>query len=167
MYASSFAKICRYQDEMFPRCQNRIDKACALVASTLILPILAHAQNPTNPNKRIESKPQPTEPEVNTTLGSCPRLARIAMKSIIIGKLVRQNRVGKACALVAAALVLPLLASAQPGQNPDQGPGQNPNQGPGQNAPSVPDEVNTVWLLVPVLGGLLLYSWRRLSKAKA
>jgi len=81
------------------------------------------------------------------------------MKSIIIGKLVRQNRIGKACALVAAALVLPLLASAQPGQNPDQGPGQN--------APSVPDEVNTVWLLVPVLGGLLLYSWRRLSKAKA
>jgi len=78
-----------------------------------------------------------------------------------------QNRIGKACALVAAALVLPLLASAQPGQNPDQGPGQNPNQGPGQNAPSVPDEVNTVWLLVPVLGGLLLYSWRRLSKAKA
>jgi len=73
------------------------------------------------------------------------------MKSIIIGKLVRQNRIGKACALVAAALVLPLLASAQPGQN----------------APSVPDEVNTVWLLVPVLGGLLLYSWRRLSKAKA
>ena len=51
-------------------------------------------------------------------------------------------------------------------QNPNQGPGQNPNQGPGQNA-SVPDEVNTAWLLVPVLGGLLLYSWRRRSKAKA
>ena len=85
------------------------------------------------------------------------------MKSIIIGKLVRRNRICKACALVAAALVLPLLASAQ--QNPNQGPGQNPNQGPGQNVPSVPDEVNTAWLLVPVLGGLLL--WRRLSKAKA
>jgi len=76
-----------------------------------------------------------------------------------------QNRIGKACALVAATLILPALAYAQ-SQNPNQGPGQNPNQGPGQNA-SVPDEVNFAWLLVPVLGGVLLYSWRRLSKAKA
>jgi hypothetical protein len=85
------------------------------------------------------------------------------MKSIIIGKLVRQNRVGKACALVAAALVLPLLASAAQ-QNPNQGPGQNPNQGPGQNVTVVP-EVNAAWVLVPFLGGVLFYSWRRLSKA--
>jgi hypothetical protein len=35
-----------------------------------------------------------------------------------------------------------------------------------QNIPAAP-EVNTAWVLVPFLGGVLLYSWRRLSKAKA
>ena len=91
MDASSFAKICRYQDDMFPRSQNRIGKACALVAATLILPALAHAQT-SNPNSTTQN-------------------------------------------------------------------------GTKQN--SVPDEVNTAWLLVPVLGGVLFYSWRRLTKAKA
>ena len=69
------------------------------------------------------------------------------------------NSIGKACALVAATLILPALAYAQ-NQN---GTTQN---GTKQNV-SVSDEVNTAWLLVPVLGGIMLYSWRRLSKAKA
>ena len=68
-----------------------------------------------------------------------------------------QNRIGKVCALVAATLILPVLAYAQQ-------QGQQGQQG--QNPPRAP-EVNTAWVLVPFLGGVLLYSWRRLSKAKA
>ena len=76
-----------------------------------------------------------------------------------------QNRIGKACALVAATLILPALAHAQTNPN---GTTQNTTtqNGTKQNV-SVSDEVNTAWLLVPVLGGIMLYSWRRLSKAKA
>ena len=70
-----------------------------------------------------------------------------------------QNRIGKACALVAATLILPALAYAQ--STTQNGTKQN---GTKQN---VPDEVNPAWLLVPVLGGVMLYSWRRLTKAKA
>ena len=80
-----------------------------------------------------------------------------------------QNRIGKACALVAATLILPALAHAQTNPN---GTTQNTTtqntttqNGTKQNV-SVSDEVNTAWLLVPVLGGIMLYSWR-LSKAKA
>jgi len=88
----------------------------------------------------------------------------MAMKSVIISKFVRQNRIGKACALVAATLILPILAHAQTNPN---GTTQNGTTQNGTKQNSVPDEVNTAWLLVPVLGGLLLYSWRRRSKAKA
>jgi hypothetical protein len=75
-----------------------------------------------------------------------------------------QNRVGKTCALVAATLILPALAYAQ-SQNGTTQNGTKQN-GTKQNVPVVP-EVNTAWVLVPFLGGVLLYSWRRLSKAKA
>jgi hypothetical protein len=76
-----------------------------------------------------------------------------------------QNRIGKACALVAATLILPVLAHAQnPNGTNQNGTKQN---GTNQNVPPAVPEVNTAWVLVPFLGGVLLYSWRRLSKAKA
>src|SRR5262249_50922954 len=58
------SKICRYQDDMIPRSQNRIGKACALVAATLILPALAYSQsqkpppqNPPNQNGNPQQTP--------------------------------------------------------------------------------------------------------------
>jgi hypothetical protein len=77
-----------------------------------------------------------------------------------------QNRIGKACALVAATLILPALAYAQSTYQNGQNGTQNGQNGTKQNVPVVP-EVNTAWVLVPFLGGVLLYSWRRLSKGKA
>jgi len=65
-----------------------------------------------------------------------------------------RNRIGKACALVGATLVLPVLTYAQN----QSGQGQN------YNRPPVVPEVNTAWVLVPILGGVLLYSWRRFSR---
>jgi hypothetical protein len=73
------------------------------------------------------------------------------------------NSIGKTCALVAATLILPVLAHAQQNGTKQNNPPQN---GTNQNVTVVP-EVNTAWVLVPFLGAVLLYSWRRLSKAKA
>jgi hypothetical protein len=72
------------------------------------------------------------------------------------------NRIGKVAALVAATLILPVLAYAQNNQGQN-----NNNQGQNNNHPPRAPEVNTAWVLVPFLGGVLLYSWRRLSRAKA
>jgi hypothetical protein len=70
----------------------------------------------------------------------------------------RQNRIGKACALIAATLILPVLAYAQTNPN---GTKQN---GIKQDVPIVP-EVNPALVLVPLLGCVMLYSWRRLSRS--
>jgi hypothetical protein len=64
----------------------------------------------------------------------------------------------KICALVAATLILPVLAYA--GNN--QG-GNNNNQG---GVPVVP-ETNTGWVLLPFFGAVLLFSARKLFRAKA
>ena len=74
------------------------------------------------------------------------------------------SRIGKVCALVAATLILPGLAFAGSGGQNNQGDNNN-NQGNG-NVPVVP-ETNAGWVLVPFFGAVLLYSWRRFSRANA
>jgi hypothetical protein len=76
------------------------------------------------------------------------------------------KRVCRICALVAAALVLPVLAYA----GTDNGKGNNGQNNGQQNGhhkdpPAVP-EVNPVWILLPISGVVMLLSWRRISCAK-
>jgi len=67
------------------------------------------------------------------------------------------NRIGKACALAAATLILPVLAHAQTAQlHPVPEPPIHP-------AP----EANPGWVLIPFVGAVLLFSMRRLLGAKA
>jgi len=71
----------------------------------------------------------------------------------------RQNipfRVGKVCALIAAALVLPVLAHAN--QN------NNNNGGNGQNVPTVPDAGPGIALLAATVGSVLLFSASRSAR---
>ena len=75
-----------------------------------------------------------------------------------------RNRIGKTCALVAATLILPVLAYAQ--QQGGNGGNQGGNQGGNGGNPVVP-ETNTAWVLIPLFGGVLLFSARRLFRAKA
>jgi hypothetical protein len=70
---------------------------------------------------------------------------------------------GKACALVAVTLILPILAYAQ--QN-SQGGGSGNQAGNNQGGHPVVPETNAGWVLVPFFGAILLYSVRRL-RAKA
>jgi hypothetical protein len=81
MNASSFAKICRYQDDMFPRLQNRIGKACALVAATLILPALAYAQNQNGTTQNGTKQNVPVVPEVSTAWVLLPFLGAVLLYS--------------------------------------------------------------------------------------
>jgi hypothetical protein len=60
------------------------------------------------------------------------------------------NRIGRVCAL-AAILLLPVLAYADPGK-------------PKKHPPAVP-EVNTVWVLIPVVGAVMFFSARRLRRS--
>jgi hypothetical protein len=69
------------------------------------------------------------------------------------------SRASKMCALVAAAVALPLLAYGQDNLNED-GHHKHHKKDP----PAVP-EVNPAWVLVPVFGAILLYSYRRGSRA--
>ena len=73
-----------------------------------------------------------------------------------------QNSLGKVCALVAATLMLPVLTYAQVTTSAQVTTTSRPTTVP----PRAP-EVNTAWVLVPFLGGVLLYSWRRLRRVKA
>jgi hypothetical protein len=77
------------------------------------------------------------------------------------------KRIGKIFALLAAAVTLPLLAyTVKAGTDNGKGNGgQNNGNQNGHHVPVVP-ETNTVWVLVPVAGAVLLLSWRRFSKAK-
>jgi len=70
------------------------------------------------------------------------------------------NSIGKVCALVAAALIVPSLAFA------DDNSQGNENQGNTHQVPVVP-EANAGWVLIPFFGVVLLYSWRQFSRAKA
>ena len=81
------------------------------------------------------------------------------------------NRIGKVCALVAAALILPALAYAG-GNNNDQG-GNNQggnNQGGNNNdqggVHTVPEGGPGIVLLITTFGAILLFSARRASRAK-
>jgi hypothetical protein len=78
------------------------------------------------------------------------------------------KQLGKILALIAATLTFPVLASiSKAGTDNGQGnDGQNNGNQNGHHVPVVP-EVNTVWVLVPVAGAVLLLSWRRFSRAKA
>jgi hypothetical protein len=69
------------------------------------------------------------------------------------------KRVCRICALVAAALVLPVLAYA----GTDNGKGNN---GQNKGHHKVPEEVSPVWMLLPISGVVMLLSWRRISRAK-
>jgi hypothetical protein len=73
--------------------------------------------------------------------------------------------VGKACALVAAVLVLPLLAYAGQGGNSQGGNGQGGN---GQGDPvTVPDAGPGIVLLAATIGTILVFSLRRSARKSA
>jgi hypothetical protein len=76
------------------------------------------------------------------------------------------DRVGKVCVLLAATLILPVLAYAGTDNGKGNNGQNNGKQNGHDNIPVVP-EANAVWVLVPFFGAVLLYSWRRLSRAKA
>ena len=73
------------------------------------------------------------------------------------------KRISKLCALLAATATLSTLAYAGT-DNGKGNDGQNNGQQNGHKDPVVP-EVNTVWVLVPIAGAVLLYSWRRFSRS--
>jgi len=76
------------------------------------------------------------------------------------------NRVGKACALVLAALILPALAYS--GQDNGKGNnGQNNGNQYGRNPVQPVPEANAGIVLIPFLGAVLLFSARQLLRAKA
>jgi len=84
------------------------------------------------------------------------------------------NRILKGCALVAAALVLPALAYAD--RDHDRGSSRDKDEHRADDRdrddhdrdsqiPIVP-EANAGWVLIPFVGAVLLFSWRRFSRAK-
>ena len=80
------------------------------------------------------------------------------------------NRILRCCALVAATLVLPALAYAD--RDHDRGNSRDNDEHRGDDRdrddhiPIVP-EANAGWVLIPFVGAVLLFSWRRFSRAKA
>jgi hypothetical protein len=74
------------------------------------------------------------------------------------------KRLGKTCALVTASLILPVLAYA----GTDNGKGNNGQNNGNQNGHHDPvvAEVPTVWVLLPIVGAVLILSWRKFSRAK-
>ena len=70
------------------------------------------------------------------------------------------NHVRKTCALIAAALILPVLAHAQSAASIRPGPV------PVKPVPAVP-EANPGLVLIPFVGAVLLFSARHLFRAKA
>jgi hypothetical protein len=68
------------------------------------------------------------------------------------------NRIGRVCAL-SAILLLPLVAYADPGNLDNKG--NHKGWGKKHDPPAVP-EVNSVWVLIPVVGAVLFFSARRL-----
>ena len=75
--------------------------------------------------------------------------------------------ISRVCALVAAMLILPVFSYAGTDNGKGNG-GQNPGKQNGKD-PSVPvvPEANAVWVLVPFLGAVLLFSARQIFRPKA
>jgi len=79
------------------------------------------------------------------------------------------NRILKCCSLVAAALVIPALAYADRDQ--DRGSSRDSDEHRADDRdqdchiPIVP-EANAGWVLIPFVGAVLLFSWRRFSGAQ-
>jgi hypothetical protein len=84
------------------------------------------------------------------------------------------NRIGKVCALVAAALILPALAYAGGNNNDQGGNNQGGNNQGGNNqggnnqggVHTVPEGGPGIVLLMTTFGAILLFSARRASRAK-
>jgi hypothetical protein len=73
----------------------------------------------------------------------------------------------KACMILAATLILPALANAGTDNGNGNGGQNNGNQNGRNHAPvPVVPEANAVWVLVPFLGAVLLFSARRLFRGK-
>lgn len=80
------------------------------------------------------------------------------------------NHVGKACALLAACLILPALAYAGTDNgkgNDDHNNGKQYGKGNTAPEPRAVPEANTGIVLVPFIGAVLLFSARQLFRAKA
>jgi hypothetical protein len=80
-----------------------------------------------------------------------------------------KDQIRKICALVAASLILPALAYAGTDNGKGNNGQNNGNQyGKVQSTSVRPlPEANAAWVLVPIVGAVLLFSWRRLTRAKA
>lgn len=93
------------------------------------------------------------------------------------------NRILKGCALVAATLVLPALAYADRGHDDhdrassrdrdehradgrDRDRRDRDDRERDSHIPIVP-EANAGWVLIPFVGAVALFSWRRFSRTKA
>jgi hypothetical protein len=72
------------------------------------------------------------------------------------------NRFNKACALIAASLILPVLAYA----DHDSGKGNKGDRDQDKHIPSVPEGGPGIVLLVATIGAVILFSRRQL-RAKA
>jgi hypothetical protein len=79
------------------------------------------------------------------------------------------NRILRCCALVAATLVLPALGYADRDHDRDSSRDSDEHRGDDRDRdchiPIVP-EANAGWVLIPFVGAVLLFSWRRFSRAK-
>jgi hypothetical protein len=79
------------------------------------------------------------------------------------------DQIRKISALVAACLILPALAFAGTDNgkgNNGQNDGKQDDRNERHNLRPVP-EPNAGWVLVPIVGAVLLLSWRQLARAKA
>lgn len=77
--------------------------------------------------------------------------------------------ISRVCALVAAMLILPVLSYAGTDNGNGNG-GQNHGKQNGKDKDppvSVVPEANAVWVLVPFLGAVLLFSARQIFRPKA
>jgi hypothetical protein len=75
------------------------------------------------------------------------------------------KRAGKVGALIAAAAILPVLAYAGTDNGNGNGGQNNGQQNGHKHKDPVVPEVNAAWVLIPFVGAVLLYSWRRFSRA--
>jgi hypothetical protein len=76
------------------------------------------------------------------------------------------DRICKIFLSVATALILPALAYAGTDNGNGNG-GQNNGYQNGHNKTPVVPEANAGWVLAPLIGVVLLLSWRQLARAKA
>jgi len=77
------------------------------------------------------------------------------------------SRIGKVCALIAAALIFPVLAHAGTDHGNGNGGQNNGNQNGHNKAATVPDTGPGIVLLAAPVGTVLLFSLRRSSRKSA